>query len=96
VCDAYLTLLTHGLAGEAYNVCSGQPYTLQQVMDTLAVLTGHAPETQVNPAFVRGNEVHRLCGNPGKLQQLCASAQVRLRQPNLRELLQWMLAEVIA
>jgi len=93
VCDAYLALLAHGLAGEAYNVCSGQPYTLQQVMQTLAELTGHTLQAKVNPAFVRANEVHRLCGDPGKLQHLVAGAQLHTRQPGLRETLQWMLAE---
>lgn len=96
VCDAYLALLAHGQAGAAYNVCSGQPYTLQHVMQTLAELTGHTLQAQVNPAFVRANEVQRLCGNPGKLQHLVASAQLSIRQPGLQETLQWMLAEAQA
>lgn len=67
VCDAYLRLLAHGQAGEIYNVCSSQPYSLQAVIDHLVQLTGHRPEIRVNPAFVRANEVHRLCGSPEKL-----------------------------
>lgn len=94
VCDAYLALLAHGQAGEVFNVCSGQPYTLQTVMDTLADLTGHTLQAQVNPAFVRANEVQRLCGDPGKLHALCEQAGVELTQPSLRDMLAWMLAEV--
>lgn len=67
VCSAYLQLLTHGQPGQTYNVCSGQPHTLQSVVQTLQTLTGHTLEVQVNPAFVRPNEVHRLCGDPRKL-----------------------------
>ncbi len=67
VCDAYLALLAHGVPGEAYNVCSGQPYTLQHVIGLLSGITGHTMDVQVNPAFVRANEVHRLCGSPDKL-----------------------------
>jgi nucleoside-diphosphate-sugar epimerase len=93
VCAAYLTLLDHGEPGEVYNVCSGQPYTLQHVMDTLAALTGHALVAEVNPAFVRANEVHRLCGAPAKLQRLCDAARVALPPPSLGVLLQWMLSE---
>lgn len=92
VCNAYLALLAHGQSGEVYNVCSGQPYTLQHVMNTLADLTGHALEARVNPAFVRAHEVHRLCGNPGKLQQLCAQVGAPLPQPDLSATLQRMLA----
>lgn len=95
VCDAYLTLLAHGQAGEVFNVCSGQPYTLQTVMDTLADLTGHALQAQVNPAFVRANEVQRLCGDPSKLRTLCQQAGLQLQQPSLRDMLGWMLSEAM-
>ncbi len=72
VCSVYLKLLVHGQAGEIYNVCSGQPYTLQFVLDTLARITGNKIKVAVNPAFVRANEVHRLCGDPLKVQTLLA------------------------
>jgi nucleoside-diphosphate-sugar epimerase len=67
VCAAYLKLLEHGVPGETYNVCSGQSHSLQSVLDRLTVLSKHALEVQVNPAFVRANEVVRLAGDPGKL-----------------------------
>lgn len=69
VCDAYLALLQQGVAGNVYNICTGQPYTLEQVRDTLSALTGHSLSVRVNPQFVRPNEVHRLCGDPSKLRQ---------------------------
>lgn len=68
VCEAYLALLHKGVPGEIYNVCSGQPYSLDTVIKTLEELTGHHMEVRVNPAYVRANEVHRLCGSPVKLQ----------------------------
>ncbi len=88
VCDAYLGLLAHGVPGEVYNVCSGQPSTLQTVLDELTNITGHQLDVRVNPAFVRANEVHRLCGDPAKLLA-CVGP---LRQPALRETLMGMLA----
>lgn len=91
VCDAYLQLLRHGEPGEAYNVCSGQPYTLQHVLDTFTRLTNHHIKVEVNPVFVRANEVHRLCGNPSKLQALLARHGAMLRTPPLEETLQRML-----
>ena len=87
VCDAYLALLNNGLPGEIYNVCSGQPHTLQQVIGMLTKITGHQLEVQVNPAFVRANEVHRLCANPAKLRS-CVGA---LPEYTLRTTLEWML-----
>jgi nucleoside-diphosphate-sugar epimerase len=87
VADAYLGLLKHGKRGEDYNICTGKPYTLQHVIDTLSVLTGHVLEVHVNPAFVRANEVHRLYGSPEKLID-CVGP---LANTQLVDTLQWML-----
>lgn len=92
VCDAYLRLLDKGVPGQAYNVCSGQPYTLQHVISTLEQITGHHMQVKVNPAFVRANEVHRLCGSPDKL----LACTEPLQQPTLEETLRWMLAQASA
>lgn len=92
VCSAYLQLLQHGEPGETYNVCSGQPYTLQYVIDTLTRITGHHIEVEVNPAFVRANEVHRLCGSPAKLQAQLARKGCMLDNPPLEDTLRRMLA----
>jgi len=87
VCEAYLRLLVHGEPGNIYNVCSGQPHTLQHVINTLERITGHTMAVDVNPAFVRANEVHRLCGSPDKLQ----AAVGPLGDWGLEDTLQWML-----
>lgn len=87
VCDAYLRLLERGEPGQIYNVCSGQPHTLKHVVATLEELTGHKMEVVVNPAFVRANEVHRLCGSPTKLLECVGS----MDSISLTDTLQWML-----
>ncbi|MGV0961283.1 MAG: GDP-mannose 4,6-dehydratase [Limnohabitans sp.] len=87
VCDAYLKLLDKGVTGHAYNVCSGQPYTLHHVIGLLSDITGHKMDVLVNPAFVRANEVHRLCGDPSKL----VACTGKLAKFNLGDTLNWML-----
>mgnify|MGYP003583294251 FL=1 len=94
VCETYLALLQVGEAGNVYNVCSGQPYELQEIIDTFARISGHSVNVIVNPAFVRANEVHRLCGNPDKLSGLLASHGVHIEIPTLQDTLQRMLANV--
>ena len=89
VCEAYLRLLAQGQPGQIYNVCSGQPYTLQHVINTLERITGHTMAVDVNPAFVRANEVHRLCGSPDKLH----AAVGPLGEWGLEDTLRWMLNE---
>lgn len=93
VCNAYLSLLNHGEPGEVYNVCSGQPFTLSHVLDTLIKITGHHLKVNVNPAFVRANEVHRLCGDPKKLDRLMTKHQSTAPKYELSDTLKWMLAE---
>ena len=91
VCDAYLALIDHGEPGEIYNLCSGQAYTLQQVIDILSELTQHTMEITTNPAFVRPNEVHLLCGDPSKLQSLLHANGIVLPQISLKQTLSYML-----
>jgi GDP-6-deoxy-D-talose 4-dehydrogenase len=88
VCEAYLRLLEKGVEKEIYNVCTGHPHTLQSVIDHLSEMTGHHPAIEVNPQFVRQNEVKRLCGDPTKLLHTVGL----LPSYRLAETLGWMLS----
>jgi len=92
ICAAYLSLLDFGLAGETYNVCSGKAHSLKEVLETLSQITNHQPKILINPDFVRSNEVHRMCGNPAKLNQLSAQHKANLLSHNLATTLKEMLA----
>lgn len=70
VCRSYLHLLEHGEPQGLYNICTGMTYTLDDVIARLRRLTGHDIEVRVNPAFVRANEIQRLCGDPTRLQEV--------------------------
>jgi GDP-6-deoxy-D-talose 4-dehydrogenase len=88
VTAAYVKLLDKAVIGQIYNICSSQTYTLHQVIATLTELTGHQINIAVNPAFVRANELHRLCGDATKLNATIG-AQNSIA---LKDTLQWMLA----
>lgn len=88
VVDAYLKLMFSAVPGEIYNICSGNPVSLQSVIDLLMVMTSHELDVRINPAFVRANEIHRLSGMPDKLQDCIGT----LNHPRLEETLQWMLS----
>ena len=92
ICDAYLKLLEFGSANEIYNICSGQARSLQFVMDTLKKITGHDIEIRVNPDFVRASEVHRMVGNPEKLNRLLASNGISMQIPRLEDTFKSMLS----
>lgn len=93
VCAMYLALLSHGPDHETFNICSGQAYALTHIIKILSDLTGHDPDIKINPSFIRANEIHRLCGDPAKINTFLASSQQNLLMPTLHETLQWMLDE---
>lgn len=86
VADAYTALLQKSPAGEVFNVCSGQAYSLKQVLRMMAEIAGYEIEVRVNPAFVRANEVKRLQGDGKKLRQVISAFETI----PLKETLRWM------
>lgn len=88
VANCYRRLLeTDGTAGDVYNVCSGQAYSLMDVLHIAESITGHSLEVRVNPAFVRGNEVRVLKGSRSHL----VSKIGQVVDYSLEETLGWML-----
>lgn len=73
-------------AGKAFNICSGQAYSLGEVLDMMGDIAGYRINVHVNPAFVRANEVARLVGDNRRL----ASVVGALAPPPLDDTLRWM------
>lgn len=67
VCEAYRRLLVSDARSETFNVCSGRSVALLSVLDTMAEIAGHRPRIEVDPAFVRKDEILDLRGDPAKL-----------------------------
>lgn len=88
VAKAYVGLMEAAPSGLTVNLCSGVGYPLMQVIDLCQELTGYTIEVQVNPAFVRANELKELVGDPALLAQYTQP----LGQLTLRDTLKWMLA----
>lgn len=73
--------------GKTFNICSGQAYSLREILQMVENISGHSMEVRVNPAFVRANEVPRLLGSNALLRQHTGLAP----QIPLHETLRWML-----
>lgn len=90
VVEAYLRLLdtdgeTHA---PVFNVASGRCIALRSIVERLAALTGHAATIEVDPALVRGNEIHELYGTDARLQARIGD----YRSHDFDDTLRWMLA----
>lgn len=80
VVAAYHLLLRKGVAGEVYNVCSGQPRTIRSILDELMELANVHAKITVDPAKFRPSDLPVLVGSPVKLQQLGWSAKLGARR----------------
>jgi nucleoside-diphosphate-sugar epimerase len=87
VVSAYRGLLEARPIGQTINVSSGVTHSLREVLDMCREITGHELITEVNPAFVRANEVKTLCGDNSRLRGLVPGWQT----PALKDTLRWML-----
>ena len=68
VADSYRRLLASNVAGQTFNICSGQAHSLGEVIALMESIAGYTIEVKVNPAFVRAKDVLVLMGNNEKLR----------------------------
>jgi GDP-4-dehydro-6-deoxy-D-mannose reductase len=68
VCAAYAAVLeTRSVSGEAYNIASGTPRRVGDILDALiAQSRGVTPAVEVEPIRLRSTDVERVAGNPAR------------------------------
>jgi GDP-4-dehydro-6-deoxy-D-mannose reductase len=69
VVRAYWLLLEKGVPGAVYNVCSGVPVTIQDLLQKMIALSGITIRVEQDPAKVRPVDVPALVGNNAKMRQ---------------------------
>ena len=84
---AYRGLLEAKPVGQVFNVCSGQAVSLREVITMVEEIAGYRIEVDVNPAFVRANEVKTLTGSAERLRAILPDWQTI----PLQQTLAWML-----
>lgn len=86
VASAYRRLIEVGPIGKTFNVSSGVSHSLRDVVAMMEEIAGYRIEIQINPAFVRTNEVRSLLGSAEALRHTIGD----WGSPPLRETLEWM------
>jgi len=69
VIAAYLALLSSGLRGEVYNICSGRECHLRETLEQMLAIAGVRADIVVDPARLRPAEQRRMRGNHDKITQ---------------------------
>jgi len=82
----YRLLIERGEPGNIFNICSGKAISLGQVLKHLERLAGYEIKVQVNPDFVRPNEIKRLVGSNETLSNTIGA----LKMIPIRDTLAWM------
>ena len=67
VVRCYTKLLFSEYKSDIFNVCSGNAININYILNVMNQLADYAIKVNVNPKFVRKNEIDILKGNPQKL-----------------------------
>jgi len=84
---AYVLALEHGVAGEAYNVCSGQGRSIRSVLDTLMQLAGSRAPITSAPQRQRRLDIPAVVGDAAKLRAATGWQPTYAWEQTLRDLL---------
>jgi GDP-4-dehydro-6-deoxy-D-mannose reductase len=85
VVAAYLALAENGLAGETYNVCSGEPTALREMLRRLVTIARMPVEIREDPERMRPSDVPLSYGDPAKLYAIAAWRPARSLDASLRD-----------
>ncbi|MBK9122308.1 MAG: GDP-mannose 4,6-dehydratase [Chloroflexi bacterium] len=88
VVRAYTALMERGVAGEAYNVASGEAYSIQYVLDTLLGMSSKHVDVQVDPSRLRPSPIPVLQGDASKLRRTTGWAPQISFESSLRDVLE--------
>lgn len=83
---AYLKLMTSNTDAVHVNICTGKATSLLSIIDWLNQIAGYEIEVNVNPDFVRANEIKQLYGTNQMLIDIIGDYQ----QYEFTDTLKWM------
>jgi nucleoside-diphosphate-sugar epimerase len=70
VVASYWEILTRGEPGEVYNVCSGVPIRMRDVLDSMIQRSGKRLEVEQSSQLFKSNDISRIYGDRSKLDAL--------------------------
>lgn len=86
VVNSYVKLLESDSSSEQFNICTGKSTTLLSIISTLNQLADYEIKVDVNPSFVRDDEIKELYGDNHKLINAIGSYSSYV----LEDTLKWM------
>jgi GDP-4-dehydro-6-deoxy-D-mannose reductase len=89
VVKAYMLLLEKGKSGQVYNICSGQGYSLKQVLDKMMLIAGVDIEYHINKDLIRPADNPVIIGSNEKIKKECSWQPGISLEESLHDILQF-------
>jgi GDP-4-dehydro-6-deoxy-D-mannose reductase len=89
VIEAYERLMQSGTAGRPYNICSGQPVRMGDVLHLLLQHTQTPIRLVVDPTLLRPNDIPSFAGDPGRIRSEIGWVPRRTLATTLLDTLNW-------
>lgn len=86
VCEVYKRLIECDVKSEIVNICSNNGIKLLDVIDIMNKLSGYEIKVDVNPAFVRKDEIKSLTGSNIKLLEIIGIIEPKKLELLLKEM----------
>ena len=67
ICESYKRILESSINSETINICSGRGIKLLDVIEIMNDIAKYTIKVEINPNFVRKNDMKSLIGSPKKL-----------------------------
>ncbi|WP_409419056.1 GDP-mannose 4,6-dehydratase [Marinomonas sp. RS-M-Aa-14] len=82
----YVDLLESDVKSEFVNLCSGSLYSLFFIVEKMEEIADYKIEVNINPSFVRSNEIKKLCGDNSKLMRIINHPPVYCLEDTLKKM----------
>jgi len=66
----YIYLLEHGSTGTVYNICSGKPKKIREILEKIILESGKKLEVIIDKKIFKKNDVPIIYGDPSRFDQL--------------------------
>lgn len=93
---AMLQLLMNSEHAGVYNLCSGQGWSLKQILNQLSELADYKPKIHCNQALVRAGDIPVLLGDGERLRQALPNLEVIPLTETLRDMYEYQLLAINA
>lgn len=86
VCEVYKKILESKFSNEIVNIASQNPISLLEIISKMNKIAGYEIKVEVNPAFVRKDELKILYGSYKKLFELIEFTKIKEFDETLKEM----------